>query len=294
VSRLAPVYRRRPTALHSARAGAGACFCLSFALLAVLYDNPLVLAAALAALMAAGAGAGVGRELRRAAVVGVPLALLIVVVNALVSQEGLTLLVRGGSFLGRRWDVTLEATVYGGIAGLRVLLLVLAFALFSAAVDPDELLRVLRRVSYRSALTASLCTRLVPVLAGDAARLGEAARCRPRPPGRVAVARATLAGALERAVELAAALEVRGYAGASRPRLAHAPWSRHDRRVAASAALISALAVGAKIAGIGGFEPYPSMSMEAGAAELGLGVALVLAAAVPFVGRAARLGVARG
>ena len=38
----------------------------------------------------------------------------------------------------------------------------------SAAVDPDELLKALRRISYRSALTASLATRLVPVLARDA------------------------------------------------------------------------------------------------------------------------------
>ena len=38
----------------------------------------------------------------------------------------------------------------------------------SAAVDPDELLRMFRRVSYRSALTATLATRLVPVLARDA------------------------------------------------------------------------------------------------------------------------------
>ena len=51
----------------------------------------------------------------------------------------------------------------------------------SVAVDPDALLRLFRRVSYRSALTASLATRLVPVLARDAARMSEAARCRPQP-----------------------------------------------------------------------------------------------------------------
>ena len=46
--------------------------------------------------------------------------------------------------------------------GLRVVVFMLAFGLFSACVDPDELLRAFRRVSYRSALTASLATRLVP------------------------------------------------------------------------------------------------------------------------------------
>ena len=43
---------------------------------------------------------------------------------------------------------------------------------------------MLRRISYRSALTASLATRLVPVLARDASRMSDAARCRPQPPGR--------------------------------------------------------------------------------------------------------------
>ena len=88
--------------------------------------------------------------------------------------------------------------------------------LISARVDPDELLAP-RRVSYRSALTASLATRLVPVLARDALRMGDAARCRPQPAGRLAVARAALAGALDRAVDVAAALEVRGYALGGRP-----------------------------------------------------------------------------
>ena len=77
--------------------------------------------------------------------------------------------------------------------GLRVIVIVTAFGLMSAAVDPDELLRMFRRVSYRSALTATLATRLVPVLARDATRMSDAARCRPHPPGRLTVARAALA-----------------------------------------------------------------------------------------------------
>src|SRR5206468_6690548 len=111
----------------------------------------------------------------------------------------------------------------------------LAFALFSAAVDPDEVLRLFRRVSYRSALTAALATRLVPVLARDAARMSDAARCRPAALRPATVARAALAGALERSVELAAALELRGYASARRPPRARRPWSRHDLRVGGAA-----------------------------------------------------------
>jgi energy-coupling factor transport system permease protein len=290
---LVPVYRRRASALHAARAGASATFCMALAFAPILFDNPIVLGALLGAIFVAGAGAGVARELRRWAAVAAGLALLVVAINPLVTSDGLTVIWRGGSFLGRRWDITLEATIYGAVAALRVLDVVLAFALLSAAVDPDELLRALRRISYRSALAAALTTRLVPVLARDASRKSEAARCRPQPPGRAAVARAAVAGSLERAVELAAALEVRGYSRARRPQVAHLRWSRHDIRVLASALAIVALAVTAKFAGAGGFQAYPTTHVSAGPAEAVLAIGFVALAAAPFLGAGGRLGVAR-
>jgi energy-coupling factor transport system permease protein len=290
---LVPVYRRRASALHAARAGASASFCLALAFAPILFDNPIVLGSLLCAIVAAAVGAGVARDLRRWALYALGLAVLVVIINPLVTSDGLTVIWRGGSFLGRRWDITLEATIYGAVAALRVLDVVLAFALMSVAVDPDELLRALRRISYRSALTAALTTRLVPVLARDASRKSEAARCRPAPPGRSAVARAAVAGSLERAVELAAALEVRGYSRARRPQVARLPWSRHDIRVLASAIAIAVLAVAAKVAGVGGFQAYPTTHISAGPAEAALGIAFVALATAPFLGAGGRLGVAR-
>jgi energy-coupling factor transport system permease protein len=291
---LVPVYRSRPSALHAARAGVGAAFCCALALVGALYRHPVVLCAALAAVVVAGVGAGVGREVWRSLRLALPLALLVTLVNPLVYAEGDTLLVRGGEVLGRRVDITLEATVAGALGGLRVVVIVAALGLLSAAVDPDELLRLFRRVSYRSALTGALATRLVPVLGRDAGRMGDAARCRPQPPGRLAVARSALAGALDRAVDVAAALEVRGYALAGRPARRRRPWSRHDTRVAAAAATIAALAVAGTAAGAASVETYPRLEISAGPAVFALAAALVALAAAPFAGRGARLGVARG
>jgi energy-coupling factor transport system permease protein len=291
---LIPSYRSRPSALHAARASVGAGFCCAFALVGALYRNPLILSGAIAGILLAGAAAGVGREVGRSLRLAVPFALLVALVNALVYQQGETLLLRGDTFLGRRWDVTLEATVEGLMNGMRIVVLVAALGgLMSAAVDPDELLKALRRISYRSALTASLATRLVPVLARDAARMGDAARCRPHPPGRLAVVRAALAGALDRAVDVAAALEVRGYSLAGRPARHRRPVSRHDLRVGAAALAIAALAIGGVAAGVGHVEAYPTLDVAAGPAELALASALVLLGGAPLLGRAARLGVAR-
>ena len=290
---LIPVYRSRPSALHSARAGAGAAFCGALALTGALYLHPLILSAAFAAIVLAGAVAGVGREIVRSLRFALPFALLIAMINPLVYPEGDTLLFRGGEILGRQIDITLEATAAGVLNGLRVIVIVTAFGLMSAAVDPDELLRMFRRVSYRSALTASLATRLVPVLARDATRMSDAARCRPHPPGRLAVARAALAGALDRAVDVAAALEVRGYALDGRTSRRAQPWSRHDWRVAGAAVLIAVVGIAGAVLGVASVEPYPSLAIETGGREVLLGGVILLAALSPFAGRGARLGVAR-
>ena len=204
------------------------------------------------------------------------------------------MLVRGGEFLGKRWDITLEALAAGGLNGLRIIALLLVFGLFSAVVDPDELLKLFRRFSYRSALTASLATRLVPVLARDAGRMGDAVRCRPQAPGRFAVARAAVAGALDRAVDVAAALEVRGYSAAGLPKRAREPWSRHDVRLAAAAAALAAAAIGARIAGAAEFGLYPLIEIPVGTLDLVLCGALLGSALLPLAGRTARLGVAHG
>lgn len=288
-----PVYVRRSSPLHAARAGASAALCGAFALVCALFQHPLVLLAALAGVLGSAAVAGVGAQLARTAKLGIPLALLIAAINPLVYQGGDTLLVRGGELLGRRFDVTLEALAAGGLAGFRLLVFLMAFGLFSACVDPDELLRLFRRVSYRSALTAALATRLVPVLARDALRMGDAARCRPEPPGRLAVSRAALSGALDRAVDVAAALEVRGYSRAGKPSRRTRAWSRHDLRVALAAVVLAGSAVALLAAGAGRVELYPRLELALGAREAALCALVLLASALPFLGRSTRLGVAR-
>jgi len=291
---IVPVYTPRTSPLHAAGAGPTMALCAAFALVALLFVHPLVLAAAVVAVVGAGVAAGVGSEIARALRLTLPLALLVALINPLVFNEGATVLIRGDVLLGHRFDITLEALAYGAFAGLRVVAFGLAFTLFSACVDQDEALRLFRRLSYRSALTAVLATRLVPVLARDAARMGDAARCRPRQPGRLEVSRAALSGALERAVDVAAALEVRGYSAAVRPARVRRRWSRHDHRVAAAAAALALGAVALRIGGAGAVSPYPMLELGAGPLELGCCLLLLVCAGLPFAGAGARLGVAHG
>jgi energy-coupling factor transport system permease protein len=280
-------YRRRPTPLHAARAAAGGAYCVALALAALIVSNPLVLGAVALAIAGAGVAAGVGREIRRAAMLAVPLALAVMIINALVSRDGLTVIIRLGQVpvLGHT-DITLEATVYGAVLGLRAAALVLCGALYTAAVDPDEVLRLFRRVSFHSALTATLATRLVPLLVRDSHRLADAQRCRPgSPPSRYGLLRATTAGALDRALDVAAALEVRGYGAAHRPPRYRRPYSRHDLAFGAAAVGILVIAVLAGAAGWAPFHAYPALEAPAGVPEILVSVALIGCALAPFADR---------
>jgi energy-coupling factor transport system permease protein len=290
-------YARRATPLHAARAPVAAAYACALVTAVLAFENPIALAGVGVAIAGAALLAGAGRLLARAALLGVPFALLIALVNPLATDEGLTVWLRLGVLgpLGEV-DLTREGLTFGAILGLRALLVVLASsALLASTVDPDELLRGFRRISVRSALTAALAVRLVPVLGRDARRLADARRCRPdaaaKPSAgeRLQIVRAVATGALDRALDVAATLEVRGYAtpaaagrGARRPR---EPWSRHDLAFAASAVAIVTLCVAARLLGIADFDAYPLTSVAAGAREWLLALAIVVVALVPFADR---------
>ena len=167
--------------LHAARAPVAAAYACALVTAALAFEHPLVLAALGVAILGAGVLAGAGHQLLRACIFGVPFALMIALVNPLVAREGLDVVLRLGDLgpLGTL-DVTQQSLVFGAILGMRALLVVLAgAALLAAIVDADELLRRFRGISARSALTAALAVRLVPVLGRDARRLADARRCRP-------------------------------------------------------------------------------------------------------------------
>jgi energy-coupling factor transport system permease protein len=284
-------YRRIASPLHATRAGVGAVWALALTAATLVLYHPLVLLALLMAVLAAAAAAGVGRQLARTLRTALIVALPIVVVNVLVSRQGLTVFARLGD-LGPfgQGDLTVEAVVYGATIALKVGLLILITTLAGLAVDPDEMLKAFRRLSFRSALTASLATRMLPVLAADSQRLAEAQRTRPQGAprgarGKVALLGAVIGGSLDRAMDVAATLEIRGFASARRAPRSPRPWSRHDIAFAASAAAILGLAVFARLAGVAPFEAYPAVHMSLGGGTLVLCVALCLAVLLPFCDR---------
>ena len=285
------IYERRASPIHAARAAAAGAWCLALTVAALATKHPLLLGALLAVVLLAAAGGRVLGPVARLTAFGVPFALLVALINPLVSHDGVTVIYRLGKVppFGEV-DLTLEALVYGATFGLQLLVVLAVWALATRAVDPDDVLRLFRRVSFRSALTAALAVRLMPVLMRDAQRMAEARRCRADGGGggaraSVAVLRAVTAGALDRATDVAATMEVRGYATASGRVQSARAWSRHDLAFLASALAIVVLVVLARAQGVAGFEAFPRLDVPLGAAEAGLCCALAVAALLPFADR---------
>jgi energy-coupling factor transport system permease protein len=286
--RSALAYTPGRSPLQRASPGAAIAYLGALAVVGFIYSSPLVLIAAILATTLAGYAAGVGRAVRASLRLAIPLLIFMVLINALVTHRGDTILVRGWDLpvLGNT-DVTLESLVAGLAIGLRVVAVVLAFAVYSACVDPDRVLRALRPLARRSAMTAGLVTRMVPLAAADGARMREAVALRgpgAEPVGRAAMARRLVEGSLDRAVDVAATLELRGHSLPVRPR-GRRERSRDDLPLYATGAVMVASAIAARFAGAGAFDTYPRIEMGTGALTLALCAAVIAVATVPFVVR---------
>ena len=286
--RSALAYTPGRSPLHRASPGAAIAYLGALAVVGFVYSSPLVLLAAIAATALAGFAAGAGRAVVASLKLGVTLLIFMIVINALVTHRGDTILIRGWDLpvIGNT-DVTLESLAAGATIGLRVVAIVLAFAVYSACVDPDSVLRLLRPVARRSAMTAGLVTRMVPLAVADGARMRESVALRgpgAEPVGRPAMARRLVEGSLDRAVDVAATLELRGHSLGIRPQR-RPERSRDNLPLYLTGAAILVVAVAARIAGAGAFDTYPLISMDTGALTLPLCAALIGLAAVPFVVR---------
>jgi energy-coupling factor transport system permease protein len=131
-----------------------------------------------------------------------------------------------------RLDVTREELHNGLFQGLRLTAVGLAFAAYALLLDLDRLVQA-AGFARRSVLAIALGTRLVPTLERDAAGLVEALRGRgvevTGARGRARLLAPLLAGSLERALNLAEAMEARGYGRPGATRAPRLPWGARER-----------------------------------------------------------------
>ena len=214
---------------------------------AALLANRIVSVAAIAAvLLVVCLRAPAGR--RRLYLVGaLGSGLAVFVVTPFVSQIGYHVLWSGPTIpVFGTLDVTREELRIGLFQGLRLTAVALAFAAYALLLDHDRLVQA-AGFARRSVLAVALATRLVPTLERDASGLSEALRGRgvevTSVRGRATLLAPLLAGSLERALNLAEAMEARGYGRPGATRAPRPGWTPLDKAAVTLGA--AAIAIGA-------------------------------------------------
>lgn len=194
-------------------------------------------------------------------------ALFLAILNPLFSQGGLDVLWQAHLLL-LHIRLTIQGLAFGAVTGLRLVAVMLAFALYTVVLDPDDQLALMSRFSFRSGLVVSLATRLFPVLQRDAGRIADAQRSRgveldrgprrTRAAARVPLLAALFTQSLERAMDVGSAMTARGYGRRGRTRWQGTRrWHAGDRVALAAAGVATVALVGGLVAGAFHYNYFP-------------------------------------
>jgi energy-coupling factor transport system permease protein len=223
-----------------------------------------------------------GRSLRPLVTATAVAMVLAVVLNVLLSHTGNTDFAALPSsipvFGGR---LTLEATVYGVDTAVGLAAAVLAVAPLNLALEPHDLVDALPRALQRTAMAAAAALNLAPGIGRSYVAVRDAQRMRglrvrgvrSLPDLLVPVALT----AMEDSLQLAEAMEARGYGSGPRTRYRVRRVSIGDLAVllASSAALV--ITVAARVAGLDDdWYPYPTVSAPAAGALMLMACLLLL------------------
>lgn len=264
------LYRERGLFLQTLHPVVMCAFTAGTALLALAFSHPLYLAGLLAVCLATLARLYVLKDAAGMFWFCLPIVALILVVNPLVAPEGATVLWRGPSVpvLGTL-RVSLEAVGFALAMGLRLLVILTAFLVYSAALNPDRMFNLFSRCVPRAAVVFLLALRVYPTLLEDYTRIREAqtargvdfeaGSCVSRFSSRLTVARGMLVSSLERVLEIAESMHARGFGCGPRTVYSSECWRPRDWLALAGVLLAVAAGATALISGAAAYNFYPAL-----------------------------------
>ncbi|MDD5591196.1 MAG: energy-coupling factor transporter transmembrane component T [Dehalococcoidales bacterium] len=267
-------YRDRGTPVHSLNPFAKLAWLGSIIVLTLILDHPFFLILLFVATLPVVKVARVWREWRSSMRITAYLCGAIILINALVSSNGSSVIytfpfqmpVMGTPV------ITLEAIFYGMAMSLRLLAIISAFAILTFTVHPDDLMLAMIKVKlpYKSVLVTSLSTRFIPTLIDDTQRITDVQRSRGldldkgkftrRLRSRASIVTALLSNSLDRAVQVAEAMESRAFGtGRGRTFYRDIRMTRTDTATVVFAFLPLAFGVYMAASGYGQYIYYPTM-----------------------------------
>jgi len=286
-------YRQKGNLIHTLHPVTMLVFILSLFLLSLVFSHPAYLLGLFLAVGAVIIASDTAREWRSYMKLTLAMILLIVLINAVVGQAGSTPLVSGGRVpLLRHLRVTVEGLAYGAGMGLRLLVVISVFCLYTYAVHPDKILSLLSRWMTRATLVITLATRLFPLMIGDFYRITEVQRCRgvkfeggrwwERAGNLIPVASVLLLSSLERSLLLAESMHARGFGSGTRSYYHRELWRPRDWLVMAGVMIGVITALVAVGRGWSYYMYYPRLAAITGK-EVGLASVMTVMFSVPAV-----------
>lgn len=132
---------------------------LLLVILAFLYNDPYYMISFLVCVSALIMLQGINREFKNVVQFFLPMSLLIIILNPLVSQVGTTRIYILGSYF-----ITLEALVYGILMSLSLLIILLLFASYNRAVSYQEMLYLFSKKFPHVSMIIIMALRFIPLL----------------------------------------------------------------------------------------------------------------------------------
>jgi energy-coupling factor transport system permease protein len=302
-------YQDKGTVIHRMNPMAKVAWGVGILVMSLIFNHPLYILLLLAAVLTLVLVARVWREWSSAMRLALWLGISIIVINALVSYHGNHVLLEAPFTLPVIGNpkITVEAIAFGTIMALRLIVIISTFVLINLTVHPDEIMAILLKLKfpYKSVLITSLATRFMPCLIEDVVRIGDAYRARgleldtgnwlARIKNRAQLILPLLANSLEKAVQVAEAMEARAFGTGRKRTLYHdIKLSPMDTVTLGFAVMPLFLGILMRTWGYGAYQYYPTMqSINLGYQECvllaTLAIVLVTTAFLGFLKRVVEL-----
>ena len=188
--------------------------CVGF--FAMFFNHPIFLLAGCLSLLAVNLAHDSMRALKQWAPMMIIMALLISLINPFINSRGTHIF-----FYFRGKQVTLEATLYGIVSSMSLIMILMLFISLNAVLNGNKLLYIFSRILPKTAFLVMLSIRFVPLLRRRLTEIQDVQRLkgmtvrqgtiRNRAKSGMSIMQILLAWSLEEAIETADSMKARGY-----------------------------------------------------------------------------------
>ncbi|QLH75260.1 MAG: energy-coupling factor transporter transmembrane protein EcfT [Methanomassiliicoccales archaeon] len=231
-------YQDKDSRIHRMDARPKMVFVLSMFLLSILISDTVYLLALFGLVMTVAAAGKVLRPTLGLLKYTVYVAAFLFLFSILFSQ-GSTVLFEIGPI-----EVKEESVLFASSMCARLFLAIASFAILTFTVHPDEMMRTLSKFGYKTITGLSIATKMYPTIAMDSKNIEDAMKARGvefdsgnilvKAKARAPIMMPLMLNSMDRAIEVAEAMEARGFGAGVRTRYHDRPLSKKDKVMIAS------------------------------------------------------------